>query len=85
MRIGVEYSLTCFCGRCSHHSPGCSTNRFVVERGLRRVSHFVCFVDHDRVSWTTYRDGCHKFPSEQAAQDTLIEIRRRAELRRGGK
>lgn len=61
------------------------SGRWIVLRGRNTIHYYNgILVDHDRVSWTTYRPDAHRFVTEQAAQETLAEIRRRTKLR-GGK
>lgn len=60
-----------------------SDRRFVVVRGdANRPQYFSFYVDDDRSSWTKYIEQAHKNITLAGADETMQELRRRAQIGR---
>ena len=55
---------------------------FVVARGVRKVKYFSFWVDHYRVSWTSYRPTAHHFATESEAETAINNVIEREKVRR---
>ena len=64
----------------------CSDGRFVVVRGdANAPQYFSFYIDADRTSWSKYLEQAHKNITLSGADETVAEIRRRAQIRRSAR